>query len=158
MLLYAQRLNRQENERRLGERRQRDLASIKVGRADETLVYDAELLLMIVSDAETAANTNSLVFSNVDFSDKRFAVISKLEGLQNLGIASSQNADALLGYAQGMASIEKIWIENSPVSEAGISAISTLPSLKQLRFAQPMSAEQVKLLEESLPDANVEFR
>jgi hypothetical protein len=157
MLLFGQRLNRQENERRLGERRLRDLASIKEGRAEETLIYDPELLLMIVADADAAANATSLVFSNVDFSDKRFAAISRLEALQNLGIASSKNADAVLNYAQGMESIEKIWIEKSPVSEAGISALTTLPNLKQVRFEQAMSAEQSELLRSTLPDVKIDI-
>jgi hypothetical protein len=156
MLYYGSRLNKQEDQRRLGERRQRDLTSIKEGRGDETFIYDAEMLALIVADPDAAANATSLVFSNVDFSDKRFAEINRLEQLQNVGVASSANVDALLAYMEGMPSIQRMWIKASPLSESGIGLLASLPHLKQVRFEQAMSAEQVELLETTLPGVKID--
>jgi hypothetical protein len=156
MLYYGSRLNKQEDQRRLGERRQRDLTSIKEGRGDETFIYDAEMLALIVADPDAAASATSLVFSNVDFSDQRFAEINRLERLQNLGVASSANVDALLAYMQGMPSIQRMWIKASPLSESGIGLLASLPNLKQIRFEQAVSAEHVELLETTLPEVKID--
>jgi hypothetical protein len=156
LLYYGSRLSQQEDDRRLSEGRQRDLTAIKEGRADETFIYDPELFAMVVADSEAAANATSLVFSHVDFSDSRFAEINRLERLQNLGVASSKNVDALFTHAQGMPSIRKVWIETSPISDSGIGMLATLPNLKQIRFEQAMSAEQMELLKETLPGVNID--
>lgn len=156
LLYFGARLNRQENDRRAGERRQNEFAAIKEGPDDEILIYDAELLAMIVADADAAEKATSLVFSDVDFSDKRFAEISKLKNLHNVGIYSSRNADALLKYLEGMASIERMWIETSPIQDDGIRLLATLPNLKKIHFEQVTSKEQIELLENTLPKVSVD--
>ncbi len=156
LLYFGARLNRQENDRRTDQRRQNEFAAIKEGSDDEILIYDAELLAMIVADAAAAERATSLVFSDVDFSDERFAEISKLNNLQNVGVYSSQNADALLKYVQGMASIERMWIETSRLQDDGIRLLATLPNLKKIHFEQVMSTEQMELLEKTLPKVNVD--
>ena len=156
LLYFGARLNRQENDRRADDRRQNEFAAIKEGRDDEILIYDAELLAMIVADPDAAERATSLVFSDVDFSDERFAQISKLKNLQNMGVYSSQNADVLLKYVEGMASIERMWIETSPIQDDGIRLLATLPNLKKIRFEQVMSAKQIELLEKTLPKVSVD--
>lgn len=158
LLYFGARLNRQENDRRSDQRRQNEFAAIKEGPDNEILIYDAELLAMIVADADAAARATSLVFSDVDFSDERFAEISKLKNLQNVGVYSSQNADALLKYVEGMASIERMWIETSPIQEDGIRLLATLLNLKKIHFEQEMSAKQIELLETTLPKVDVDTR
>jgi hypothetical protein len=155
LLIYGGRLNQQENDRRLSERRSRDFAAIKENPAEEILIDDAELLAMVVADAEVAENATSLVFTSVDFADERFAEVNKLEGLKNVGIYSSRNAEACLTYLQGMKSIERMWVETSPIDDEGIALLATLPNLKQIRFEQMMSAKQIELLEKTLPKVNV---
>ena len=156
LLYFGARVNRQENDRRSAERRRGEFAAIKEGPDDEILIYDAELLAMIVADADAAERATSLVFSDADFSDERFAEVSKLKNLQNVGVYSSQNADALLKYLEGMASIERMWIETSPIQDDGIRLLATLPNLKKIHFEQEMSAEQIELLEKTLPNVSVD--
>jgi len=156
LLYFGARVNRQENDRRSAERRRGEFAAIKEGPDDEILIYDAELLAMIVADADAAERATSLVFSDADFSDERFAEVSKLKNLQNVGVYSSQNADALLKYLEGMASIERMWIETSPIQDDGIRLLATLPNLKNIHFEQEMSAEQIELLEKTLPNVSVD--
>jgi hypothetical protein len=156
LLYFGARLNRQENDRRSSERRRGEFAAIKEGPDDEILIYDAELLAMIVADADAAERATSIVFSDVDFSDKRFAEINKLRNLQNVGVYSSQNADALLKYMQGMASIERMWIETSPIQDDGARLLATLPNLKKIHFEQEMTAKQIELLEKTLPKVSVD--
>jgi hypothetical protein len=155
LLVYGGRLNRQENDRRLSERRSRNFAAIKENPAEEILIDDAELLAMVVADAEVAENATSLVFTSVDFADERFAEVNKLDRLKNVGIYSSRNAEACLAFLQGMKSIERMWIETSPLADEGIALLATLPNLKQIRFEQVMSVKQIELLEKILPDVNV---
>jgi len=155
MLFYGGRLNQKENDRRLSERRSRDFAAIKENPAEEILIYDAELLAMVVADPEAAGNATSLVFTSVDFADERFAEVNKLAGLKNVGIYSSRNAETCITYLQGMKSIERMWIETSPIDDGGIALLATLPNLKQIRFEQVMSAKQIELLEKTLPKVNV---
>jgi hypothetical protein len=156
LLYFGARLNMQENDRRAGERRQNEFAAIKDAPDDEILIYDAELLAMIVADADAAERATSLVFSDADFSDVRFSEVSKLKNLQNVGVYSSQNADALLKYLEGMASIERMWIETSPVQDGGIRLLATLPNLKKIHFEQEMTAKQIELLEQTLPKVSVD--
>ncbi|MBA3482347.1 MAG: hypothetical protein H0T51_11075 [Pirellulales bacterium] len=156
LLYFGARLNRQENDRRADDRRRNEFAAIKEGPDDEILIYDAELLAMIVADPDAAERATSLVFSDVDFSDERFAAINKLVRLQNVGVYSSQNADALLKYVEGMASIERMWIETSPIQDDGIRLLATLPNLKKIHFEQEMSAKQIELLEKTLPKVSVD--
>jgi hypothetical protein len=156
LLYFGAHLNRQENDRRAGERRQNEFAAIKEGRDNEVMIYDAELLAMIVADPDVAEHATSLVFSDADFSDERFSKIRELKGLVNVGVYSSQNADALLKYLEGMASIERMWIETSPIQDDGIRLLATLPNLKKIHFEQEMSAEQIELLEQTLPNVSVD--
>jgi hypothetical protein len=155
LLFYGGRLNQQENDRRMSQRRSRNFAAIKENPAEEILIDDAEVLAMVVADPEVAENAVSLVFTSVDFADERFAEVNKLEGLKNVGIYSSRNAEACITYLQGMKSIERMWIETSPIDDGGIAMLATLPNLKQIRFEQVMSAKQIELLEKTLPDVNV---
>ena len=157
LLYFGASFNRQENDRRAAERRQNEFAAIKEGRDDEILIYDAELLAMIVADSDAAERATSLVFSDVDFSDERFAEISELKNLQNVGVYSSQNADVLLMYVEGMESIERMWIETSPIQDDGIKLLATLPNLKKIHFEQAMSAKQIELLEKTLPKVSVDI-
>lgn len=157
VIFFGARLSRQENDRRASERRSSDLASIKEGGADEIMIYDAELLAMIVADPEAAEKATSLIFSSVDFSDKRFAEIKKLPVLRNVGVYSCEHTGALLNYIQAMETIERMWIETSPVQDEGITLLATLPNLKQIRFEQVMSAKQIELLGKTLPGVNVDI-
>ncbi len=157
MVYYGARLSRQEKHRQAAERRSSDLASIKAGAAEEIMIYDAELLVMIVADAEAAEKATSLIFSSVDFSDERFAAIEKLPVLRNVGVYSCEHTDALLNYIQAMATIERMWIETSPIDDEAIARLATLPNLKQIRFEQVMSAKQIELLGRTLPGVNVDI-
>jgi hypothetical protein len=155
LLVFGTRVQEREQQRRVGEHLQRDLAAIKQGRCEEIFIYEAELLALIAADPQAMANATTLVFSSADFSDPRFAVISKLKLLENVAINSSKNADAMLGYMQGMSSVQKFWIEESPVSKNGLAMLGKLPNLKRVRFEQPLSADEANLLKQLLPKADL---
>jgi hypothetical protein len=155
LLLASDRARHREDRRRVGEHLRHDLATIKAGQADEIFVYEAELLEMIAADPQAMANATTLVFSNADFADPRFSAVAELKVLRNVAINSSRNADALLAHMQDMESIEKLYIEQSPISASGIAALRTLPNLKHLRFEQPVSKKEANLLKKTLPKVNV---
>jgi hypothetical protein len=156
LLAFGSRISRQEDVRRLRERRDRNLAEIKADPSDEILIYDLELLALLVADEETSVQVKSLVFTEVDFSASPIAEISRLTQLQNIGFYSCGGADLLLARLQGMPSVEKIWVETSAISADGIKLLAALPNLKHIRFEQVMSDADVELLEETLPRVNIE--
>ena len=139
----------------MGEHLRHDLAAIKAGQADEIFVYEAELLEMIAADPQAMASATTLVFSSADFADQRFSAVADLKALRNVAINASKNADALLAHMRGMESVEKLYVEQSPVSFRGISALATLPNLKHVRFEQPVSARHAELLKKTLPKVNL---
>jgi hypothetical protein len=156
LLAFGNRISRQEDVRRLSERRARNLAEIKADPSDEILIYDLELLALLVADSETAAKVKSLVFTEVDFSTAPIAEISPLTQLQNVGFYSCRGADKLLARLQGMSSVQKIWVEMSEITPDGINLLATLPNLKQIRFEQALSDADLALLDETLPRVKVD--
>lgn len=156
VLLYAARVSERENLRQAAARRSSELSALKEGRSDETMIYDAETLAMIVDDPAAAERAASLVFSSVDFADERFARVGELANLKNVGVYSCRNADRLIDYLHGMASIERMWIEVSPLSDDGVRLLATLPRLKHIHFEQVMTSEEVRRLERALPRAVVD--
>jgi hypothetical protein len=155
LLLAGEHARRREDQRRIDQHLRHDLAAIRAGQAGDILVYEPELLEMIAADPQAMANATTIVFSSADFVDARFAAVANLKLLQNVAINRSKNADQLLAQMQGMESVEKLYIEQSPVSTEGLAALATLPNLKHLRFEQPLSAEQAELLRKSLPAVNL---
>src|SRR5687767_956629 len=77
LLAFSERVQEREQQRRVGEHLQRDLAAIKQGRGEEIFIYEPELLAMIAAEPQAVANATTLVFSRTDFSDSRFANIAK---------------------------------------------------------------------------------
>jgi hypothetical protein len=155
LLLFGERVQKREEQRRIGEHVKRDLAAIKQGRGEDIFIYEPELMARIAAEPQAVANATTLVFSRTDLSDPRFADIKKLKVLQNVAIDSCKNADAILIHMQGMSSVEKLWIEDSRVTERGIKALATLPNLMHVRFEQFVTPDEARLLKRTLPDVNL---
>jgi len=155
LLYYGAKLSNQEHERRGRQRRAAAIEAIKEDPATQTIVHDSELVAMIVDDAAAAERATALVFSDVDFSDKGFKRIAELVNLQDLGVYSCQDTDALFSYIQGMPSIRKIYIETSNFSAESVRLMATLPNLEQVRFEQAMSDDEVELLKATLPNVKL---
>ncbi|HEX6960868.1 MAG TPA: hypothetical protein VF175_03315 [Lacipirellula sp.] len=155
LLLFGDRVQEREEQRRIGEHVQRDLAAIKQGRGEDIFIYEPELMARIAAEPQAVANATTLVFSRTDLSDPRFAEIKKLKVLQNVAIDSCKNADSMLLHMQGMVSVEKLWLEDSPVSQRGIKALAALPNLKHVRFEQFVTPDEAKLLKRTLPNVNL---
>ena len=158
LLMFGERVQQREERRRVVEHVQRDLSAIKQGRGEDIFVYEPELLVKIASEPQAVANATTLVFSRTDLSDPRFAEIKKLKLLQNVAINACKNADAMLMHIQGMESVEKIYIEDSRITPAGIGALGALPNLQHLRIEQPVTPGEEKLLVKTLPHVNLQLR
>lgn len=156
LLLLAARVSEQEHERLSARRRAAEIADLKEGRSQETMIYDAETLLMIVDDPVAAPRAAALVFSGVDFADERFAAVARLDALKHVGVYSCRNAGRLFRHLEGKESIERLYLESSPIDDEGVRLLATLPRLEHVRFEQRMSPEHVERLEKSMPQAVVD--
>lgn len=151
LLAYGIYLNRSEEQHRAEQRRLKAFAAVKAGRGGDVSVTDGQLITMLALDPECVANCTTLVFTNVDFDDDGFQLLSELKNLADVGVYSSDNVDLLLAYLHESTALEKLWIESSEITDAGISLITGLPRLQHLHFQQEMPLQQISYLKTARP-------
>jgi hypothetical protein len=155
LLLGATRVQNREHHRQLTEQQVKSIAAIKKDPYVQTNVYDPSLVELIAQDPQASANATTLVFRNIDFSTDDCESLSQLKNLQYVGFHSCQGIDALLHRLEGARSVEKIFFENSELTDNCVRLLATLPRLRQVHLEQTVSRHHFSLLHALLPGVSI---
>jgi hypothetical protein len=151
LLFWAAKVQNREIRRQLNAMQDKSVAAIKENSDAQTDVYDASLIDLIAADPEAAGQATTLVFRNLDFSVDNCHRVSQLKNLRNVGFHSCEHMEVLLHDLEGAASIEKIFFENSILTDNCIRLLATLPHLRQVHLEQSVTPHQASLLHALLP-------
>ncbi|MBL7040429.1 MAG: hypothetical protein ISR77_17460 [Pirellulaceae bacterium] len=152
---YSARRSQAELEREQQERRLRTIAEIRSGRGD-VMIWDAELLEMLVDDPQCVQTVTSIHFFMADLGDPRFRRVREFENVNNIGFYDCGNADNVIVAAKDMASIESLFFEVTRISSESLKSLAAFPNLKKVRFEQVVADETIDELSRLLPDVAVE--
>ena len=107
------------------------IAEVRSGDCVSVSIYSPICLedLMVAVDCVPRVKK---VFLSSDLSDERWRLLKQLPHLEEIGSYGSSGTDTLLEHIQGMESLECIRFHKTPLSDAGMKYIATLPNLKYL--------------------------
>ena len=152
---YSARRSQAELERKQQERRQRIVADVKSGRSD-VMIWDAELLEMLVDDPQCVQTVTSIHFFMADLGDPRFRRVREFENVNTIGFYECGNADNVMVVAKDMASIESLFFEVTRISDGSLRSLPAFPNLKKVRLEQVVADETIDELNRLLPNVAVE--
>ena len=112
----------------------RQIGEVKSGHRTSVQILAPICVQDLVAEAACRRRVAS-VYLWSDLCGERWALLRELPSLENVHVYDSRRADTFLKHVRGMESLRCVSFEATPVSDAGIRWIATLPNLTELQFA-----------------------